>query len=263
VTDVDLAPSDSLREVYERRGSEEYAEPVVPDPSLDRKFAVLTEEVASLLPASAYLDAGCGDGRFLAALPALGPIPSRVVGVDIADSILATARRAVDAAGLDAELVRGNLESLPLKDAEFDLVVSIQVLEHLLDPAAGVRELARVLRPGGTLLLSTDNRRRLVTKTLNGPRWLLASLFRRRNSRVKIAFPHADFTRRRLVALLEEAGLVVGRTRTFRFSVVGASPGVCRFLNRVDARLPDFGFGDILVAVARRPADVVRKTDIR
>ncbi len=134
---MDVAPSDSLREVYELRGSEDYAQPVVPDPTLDRKFAVLTEEIAALLPVGAYLDAGCGDGRFLAALASLGPVPSRVVGVDIADSILATARRASAAAGLDPELVRGNLEQLPLGDAEFDLVVSIQVVEHLLDPAAG------------------------------------------------------------------------------------------------------------------------------
>jgi SAM-dependent methyltransferase len=253
VTDVDLAPSDSLREIYERRGGEDYAEPFTPDPALDRKFAVLSEEIRGLLPVGAYLDAGCGDGRFLAARPAVGPVPSRVVGVDIADSILATARRAAASVGLEAELVRGNLERLPLADGEFDLVVSIQVLEHLLDPAAGIRELARVLRPGGTLLLSTDHRRRLVTKTLNGPRWLVASLFRSRNRRAKIAFPHADFTRGQLVVLLQEAGFVVERTRTFRFSVVGASPGVRRFLNRVDARLPDLGMGDILVAVARRP----------
>jgi SAM-dependent methyltransferase len=262
VTDVDLAPSDALREVYERRGGAEYAEPVFPDPSLDRKFAALSEEIASLLPASAYLDAGCGDGRFLAALPSLGPVPPRVVGVDIADSILATARRAVAATDLHAELVRGNLERLPFEDAEFDLVVSIQVLEHLLDPAAGIRELSRVLRPGGTLLLSTDNRRRLVTKLLNGPRWIVAGLFRSRHSRVKIAFPHGDFTRRQLVGLLEDAGLVVERTRTFRFSLVGSSPRVRRLLNRIDARAPDLGVGDILVAVARRPAEALRKMDI-
>lgn len=252
MTDVDLAPSDSLREVYERRGAD-YAQPVVPDPALDRKFAVLCEEIRAQLPADAFLDAGCGDGRFLAALPKLGPVPARVVGVDIAESILATARSAAANAGLEPELVRGNLERLPLGDSDFDLVVSIQVLEHLLDPAAGVRELGRVLRPGGTLLLTTDNRARRLTQTLNGPRWLLASLLRKRNHRKQHDFPHATFRKREVVELLEDAGLVVERTRTFRFSLVGASPRVRRFLNRMDARLPDVGIGDIIVAVARRP----------
>jgi 2-polyprenyl-3-methyl-5-hydroxy-6-metoxy-1,4-benzoquinol methylase len=253
VPEGDLAPSDSLREIYELRGGAEYAQPVVPDPSLDRKFAVLREEIRTLLPAESFLDAGCGDGRFLAALPDLGPLPARVVGVDIADSILDTARRATAAAGVEAELVRANLERLPLEDAEFDVVVSIQVLEHLLDPAAGVRELARVLRPGGTLLLTTDNRARRLTQVLNGPRWLVATLLRKRNYRVQLHFPHRTFARREVVALLEGAGLQVERTRTFRFSIVGSPPGLTRLLNRIDARLPDLGIGDILVAVARRP----------
>jgi 2-polyprenyl-3-methyl-5-hydroxy-6-metoxy-1,4-benzoquinol methylase len=252
VPDVDLAPSDSLREIYERRGAD-YAQPVVPDPSLDRKFAVLREEIRALLPAEALLDAGCGDGRFLAALPTLGLVPARVVGVDIADSILTTARTATATVGIDPELVRGNLERLPLGDSEFDLVVSIQVVEHLLDPAAGVRELGRVLRPGGRLLLTTDNRARRLTQALNAPRWLVATLLGKRNHREKHDFPHGTFRRREVVGLLEDAGLVVERTRTFRFSVVGASPRVRRFLNRVDARLPDVGIGDIIVAVARRP----------
>lgn len=247
------APSDALREVYERRGGEEYAEPVVPDPALDRKFAVLVEEIAAQLPVDAYLDAGCGDGRFLAALPALGPVPARIVGVDIAETILDTARRATEGVELVPELVRANLERLPLADAEFDLVVSIQVLEHVLDPAAAVRELARVLRPGGVLLLSTDNRRAFITRTLNGPRWLVAFVLRKRNFRVRLRFPHGSFTRGELVDLLREAGLEVERTRTFRFSLVGASARVQRTLNRIDSRLPDLGVGDILVAVARRP----------
>jgi SAM-dependent methyltransferase len=249
---TEVAPSDHLREVYEQRGGEEYAAPVVPDPALDRKFAVLTEEIRGLLPASSYLDAGCGDGRYLAALPALGPVPNRVVGVDIADSILATARRATADVGLAPQLLRANLERLPLGDSEFDVVVSVQVLEHLIDPAAGLRELARVLRPDGTLLLSTDNRRNLITRTLNAPRWAVASAARRRNARVRIWFPHRSFTKRELIDLLHGSGLVVDRVRTFRFSLIGASPSVRRAFNRLDRRLPDLGVGDILLVVARR-----------
>jgi len=249
---TEVAPSDHLRDVYEQRGGEEYGEPVVPDPALDRKFEVLTEEMAALLPVASYLDAGCGDGRYLAALATLGPLPGRIVGVDIAESILDTARRATAAAGVEPELLRANLERLPLADAEFDLVVSVQVIEHLLDPAAGLKELARVLKPGGTLLLSTDNRRNLITRTLNAPRWAVARAARKRNSRVRLNFPHASFGARDLGELMLAAGLAVDKTRTFRFSVVGVPPSVLRVLNRVDRRLPDAGVGDILLVVAHR-----------
>jgi 2-polyprenyl-3-methyl-5-hydroxy-6-metoxy-1,4-benzoquinol methylase len=250
---TEVAPSDSLRDVYEQRGGAEYGEPVFPDPLLDRKFDVLVDELRRLLPVEALLDAGCGDGRYLTALPGLGPVPKRIVGVDIAESILDTARRATSSVGLEPKLMRANLERLPLGDSEFDVVISIQVIEHLVDPMAGAGELARVLKPGGTLLLSTDNRANLITRTLNAPRWVVASIVRKRHFRERFKFPHRSFSRQELSRMLVESGLVVERTRTFRFSVVGASPRFKRVFNRLDRHLPDVGVGDILLVVARRP----------
>jgi len=245
--------SDQLRAIYELRGRVEYAEPVdMPDPSLDRKFAVLSRTVSEALPCEAYLDAGCGDGRYLSALPSLGPLPARVVGADIAESILDTARRACARSGVPAKLVRANLEDLPFPDASFDLILCTQVLEHVLDPARGFRELARVAMPGGKLVLSTDNRRALITRTLNGPRWLLSRSLGRQRARVRLKFPHFSFTRREIEDVADRSGFEVEEIRTFRFCLVGAPPALTRLFNRVDQLLPDVGIGDVLLLVARR-----------
>lgn len=245
------APSDHLRDVYETRGRLEYAEPVTPDPTLDRKFEVISDELRRLPPASSILDAGCGDGRYLAALPNLGPIPARIVGVDIAESILQTAAAATARAGVHAELVRANLERLPFADAEFDLVLCFQAIEHLLDPDAGIQELARVLAPGGVLVLTTDNRRNLITKTLNAPRWRALALAGKRRARVQIQFPHRDFTKRDLSRRMRASGLEVVRIRTFRFYIAGAGPRLMRWCSSIDRVLPDVGVGDVLLVVAR------------
>src|SRR5207302_422653 len=102
-------------------------------------------------------------GRYLAALAA--ELPERSAGVDISERILETAR-----ARTSADLQQANLESLPFGDGEFDAVLCSQVIEHVLDAPAALRELTRVLRPGGVLILSTDNARNVVSKVLNAPR---------------------------------------------------------------------------------------------
>jgi SAM-dependent methyltransferase len=252
---VSEAPSDRLRDVYEQRAELEYPDAVpLPDPRLDRKFERMFELLRDRLPVDSMLDAGCGDGRYLAALGTIGMVPPRLVGSDISERILETARATAAAHGVEPELVRANLEALPFPDASFELVLSVQVIEHLLDPAAGLRELARVLRPGGTLLLSTDNARNRITQTLNVPRTAVVRTLRLTGRRRKVEFPHAAFRVERLHALFEGAPLDVERVETFRFHLDPPldRPSTRGFLNRLDRALPVRGWGDLIAVVARR-----------
>jgi SAM-dependent methyltransferase len=230
--------SDELREAYERRAEREYAQPWRRD-ALDRKFARTLELVQGQLPCDAFLDAGCGDGRYLVAIAQSNVAPQRIVGTDISERILQTARAA--AAPRDVELVRANLEALPFEDASFDVVLCAQVIEHLLDARAGVSELARVLRRGGALVLTTDNARNLVTRALH-----LGRLDKQRG----FDFPHRDFEPAEIAALVEAAGLHVSATETFRFFAPLRAPQ--RLLNAIDALLPAHGLGDIVAVVAHK-----------
>lgn len=244
------APSDDLRDVYERRGELEYATPPGSPSPTDRKFHRVASSLSRFLPCEAFLDAGCGDGRYLAALPTLGALPARIVGLDIADSILRTARAATSAAGVDAELVRGNLESMPFPGQQFDLVLCTQAIEHVLDPPLALRELHRVLRPGGTLVISTDNARNRVTRALNAPRRALVGLLGLSGRRRRVHFPHRVFEQEEFEQLLRDAGFQTRSSETFRFHVIGAPSGVQRLLNRLDEALPAHGVGDILLVEA-------------
>jgi SAM-dependent methyltransferase len=80
------------------------------------------------------LDVGCGDRPYAQIFP--GAVGFDVPGNEHAD-------------------LHGSLESIPVEDESFDVVLCLQVLEHVPDPAAAVRELHRVVRPGGRVLLST------------------------------------------------------------------------------------------------------------
>ena len=96
------------------------------------------------------LDAGCGEGVDLASV---GLTPGcRAVGVELSPGgIAATAARISRAP--HAHLVRGNVLSLPFADDLFDGGYSYGVVHHTIDPARAVREIARTIKPGGTLLI--------------------------------------------------------------------------------------------------------------
>lgn len=94
------------------------------------------------------LDVGCGEGRFCRMLREAGV--GEVTGIDPTLPLLAAAR-ADDPAG---DYREGRAESLPFGDGAFDLVVSYLTLIDIPDIAAAIPEMARVLAPGGTLLLA-------------------------------------------------------------------------------------------------------------
>ncbi|GAA2993273.1 class I SAM-dependent methyltransferase [Kitasatospora albolonga] len=95
------------------------------------------------------LDAGCGTGRALPLLKAAAGKTGTVLGVDVTPEML---RRAA-AHAAEARVVLADCERLPLPDATADVVFAAGLVNHLPDPAAGLRELARVTRPGGRLVL--------------------------------------------------------------------------------------------------------------
>lgn len=91
------------------------------------------------------LDAGCAMAGLFTWLPANR---FRLVGLDLSASYLEVARELVPA----AEFAEGNIEQMPFEDASFDTVVTTDVLEHVLHLDDTLRELLRVLRPGGKLI---------------------------------------------------------------------------------------------------------------
>jgi 2-polyprenyl-6-hydroxyphenyl methylase/3-demethylubiquinone-9 3-methyltransferase len=99
------------------------------------------------------LDVGCGAGLLAEPLARLG---ADVTGVDAAPENIAAAQAHAGGMGLAIDYHTGELESLALD--QFDLVTSMEVLEHVADKAAFLAQLAGHLAPGGLLVLSTPNR---------------------------------------------------------------------------------------------------------
>ena len=102
------------------------------------------------------LDVGCGPGNLLVALST--DTPDLLVGVDV-DAIFLTAGRSqieklIEPPSAQPALLRASLPILPFADASFDLVTCFLVMPHVPDDTTALTELARVLKPGGTLAIS-------------------------------------------------------------------------------------------------------------
>jgi 2-polyprenyl-3-methyl-5-hydroxy-6-metoxy-1,4-benzoquinol methylase len=180
--------------------------------SYPRTDAPDTRSQASRPPARA-LDVGCGEGYFAAELVRAG---LDVVGVDVAEEPLRRARARHP--GLDLRVVPID-HDWPLADASFDIVWAGDVIEHVADTAGWLSEVRRVLRSGGTLLLSTPDHGRLAMVALALSGRAFDARFDPRSDHLRF------YTRRTLARLLEDFGF-----EQIEVHGAGGVPGARRLL---------------------------------
>jgi SAM-dependent methyltransferase len=192
---------------------------------------VLRAELDRLpLPAGAQiLDAGCGSGRTLQELAPFGAVR----GLELDPSAAAVAR-----ARGQGEVLEGRLEQLPWESETFDLITCLDVIEHTPDDRVTLRELRRVTRPGGYLLLTVPAYQALWSQHDEANHH-----FRRYN-------------RRMLIAAARESGWTVERMTSFNSLLFAPAAAVRLFQRRrpsTDYR-PDLTLGPAwLNSVLERP----------
>lgn len=158
--------------------------------AIDSAEAAAIFDLAKPTRGERALDAGCGTGNYTVRLV---DAKLAVTALDIDSAMLDVAR----AKSPEAVFVTGDVEKLPFSDGEFDLTVCVTVLCFVRDPHAAVRELARVTRPGGRIVLGELNR------------WSFWAAERRLKGYFgSVAWRRARFfTAHALETLLREAGL--------------------------------------------------------
>jgi tRNA (uracil-5-)-methyltransferase TRM9 len=131
-----------------------------------RPWPEVVEFARSLPPRSVVADVGCGAGRHATVFAAEG---HRVVGVDASSRLLEIARRKLP----EETFVRGDLCGLPLRDSRFSAAAAVATIHHLpseRERLAAMREIARVLRPGGTALVTAWSSRQESEEERRGSR---------------------------------------------------------------------------------------------
>ncbi|MFA5937764.1 MAG: class I SAM-dependent methyltransferase [Sinimarinibacterium sp.] len=214
--------------------------------AIERLETRLIFDLASPLAGKRVLDVGTGDGTYAIGAAARS---ARVTALDLDRGMLAAAKARADELGLELTLRRGRAERLPFGDASFDVVLAVTVLCFVPDAQAVLREMARVLAPGGRLVLGELNRwslwaaRRRVRGWLGNRTW--------RSARFR--------SRWTLACLAGGAGLRVGRTRGAVFLPPwGAAAPVLAPLDHLLTRLHAPG-GAFLALAADKPLNGHRR----
>jgi SAM-dependent methyltransferase len=196
-------------------------------------------DLAGTLAGRDVLDVGCGDGAYAMAAARSG---ARVTAVDRSASVVEAARRRARDEGLAVAFEVADARSLPFPAGCFDVVLAVTVLCFVPDPALAVAEMARVLRPGGVLVLGDLGRWSAwgAWRTLRG--WAGSRTWR-----------GARFwSPRELRALLREAGLVPGRARGAAFyPPVAAAAALLERVDPLIARATRVGAAFIALAASK------------
>jgi ubiquinone/menaquinone biosynthesis C-methylase UbiE len=150
------------------------------------------------LQGQSFLDVGCGDGTLAFACAQEGA--AWVSGCDLDRRMVAKARAKAASDGIRIGLAVAGAGALPFADASFDVVTCITMLTFVKDADHAVREMARVLRPGGRLVIGDLNKWSFWAARRRIRGWLGATLWRAARFR----------TARQLAAMAEDAGLTVG-----------------------------------------------------
>ncbi|HSQ64317.1 MAG TPA: class I SAM-dependent methyltransferase [Polyangiaceae bacterium] len=149
-------------------------------PAVAELAGELTARIDPLLPrGGALLDVGCGGGQNLLAIARRRP-DAKLTGVDLSAEQVGRALARATAAGAKVSVVEGSALTLPFADESFDAVLSVASIKHWPDPALGLRECVRVLRPGGKLrVIEVDRGCRLDDARRFVGRWRLPGPVRR------------------------------------------------------------------------------------
>jgi ubiquinone/menaquinone biosynthesis C-methylase UbiE len=121
-----------------------------------RRFTAMMREYFEAMgidSAKTVLDLGCGTGVAARAIARRQGFTGRVTGIDLSPYLTAEAKRLAEGEGVAGavEFLTGNARTLNLPEASFDSVVAHTLVSHVEDPLAALREIARIVKPGGTV----------------------------------------------------------------------------------------------------------------